>query len=321
MDEIIKNFPKQFEFEPEIINKDNLKVKDNYIVCGMGGSHLSADILKRAYPGLSLNIHSDYDLPEMSDERLRKNLIIISSYSGNTEEAVSSLLSAINKKLDCAVIASGGKLLTLAKENNIPYIKLPEENIPPRMSLGYSLMALLKFVGNGDKLSEANNLAVSLNSKNLKNEGKELARTLENKIPLIYSSSQNYPIAYIYKITFNESVKIPAFCNIFPELNHNEMEGFDFDSNGASRDLSDNFHLVFLKDKSDHPRIIKRMEATEKILGNIGATTLNLESGPALHKIFSAVIVGYWASFYLSEFYGIEPVPVPLIEKFKNIIE
>ncbi len=320
MEQIIKNFPKQFEFNPEVINGENLKIKNKYIVCGMGGSHLSADILKRAYPGLDLTVHKNYGLPEMPDERLRENLIIASSYSGNTEEVISSLLNAIDRKLDSVVIASGGKLVELAKENNIPYIRLPEEDIPPRMALGYSFVALLKFIENGNRLNEVESLVFSLNNENLKDKGRELARSLIGKIPLIYASSLNEVIAYIYKITFNESVKIPAFYNLLPELNHNELEGFDVKTNNVSGELSDKFHILLLKDNNDHLKIIKRMEVTEKLLSHIGTTTLELENGHILHKIFSAIIIVYWASVYLAEEYKVIPGPVPLIEEFKNII-
>ncbi len=321
MDEIIKNFPKQFKLEPEVINEENLAKKDKYIVCGMGGSHLSADILKQAYPRLDLTVYMNYGLPEMSDERLKRSLVIISSYSGNTEEPISSLLSAINKKLSVVVMASGGKLLDIAKENKIPYIKLPEEDIPPRMALGYSLVSLLKIIGNGNKLNEARSLITSLDIKSLKNKGKELASSLEGKIPLIYSSFENSAIAYIYKITFNESVKIPAFYNLFPELNHNEMEGFDVGVNSVSGELAEKFHIILLRDSSDHPRITKRMESTGALLKGIGITNLDLEKGSSLYKIFSAIIVAYWASIYMSKGYKVEPAPVPLIEKFKNLIK
>jgi len=321
MDEIIKNFPKQFEYNPEIVNGENLRSKDKYIVCGMGGSHLSADILGQAYPGLDLIVHKNYGLPEMSEERLKGSLVIVTSYSGNTEESVSSLLSAINKNLNIAVITSGGKLLSLAKENNLPYIKLPEENIPPRMALGYSLVALLKLMGNGSKLEEARGLVASLDIKGLRETGKALSSALLGKIPLIYSSAENRAITYIYKITFNESVKIPAFYNLFPELNHNELEGFDVGTNSISGELSGNFHIILLKDSNDHPRVVKRMEATAKLLSHISMTTLELERGSAFHRIFSAIIVAYWASVFLAEKYKVAPGPVPLIEEFKDIIK
>ncbi|MCR4283947.1 MAG: hypothetical protein NUV64_01330 [Parcubacteria group bacterium] len=321
MDEIIKNFPKQFEFNPEIINIDNFKQKDRYIVCGMGGSHLSADILRQAYPTLDLVIHNNYGLPEMSGERMKERLVIVTSYSGNTEEAVSSLLGAINKNLSVAVISSGGKLLSLAKENNLPYIELPKEDIPPRMALGYSIIALLKLIGDGSKLEEARSLVASLDIKGLRETGKSLAERLNGSIPLVYASAENSAIAYIYKITFNESVKIPSFYNLFPELNHNEMEGFDVKTNSLSGELSEKFHVIFLKDNNDHPRVVKRMETTAKLLGHMSMTTLELERGIALHKIFSAIIVAYWASVYLAGEYKVVSGQVPLIEEFKNIIK
>jgi glucose/mannose-6-phosphate isomerase len=317
MERIIKDFPKQFEYEPEIVNSDKLKSKKKIIIAGMGGSHLAGGILKMAKPGLKIIVHSNYGLPNVSDDDLAESLVIASSYSGNTEETIDAFNTALGRGLDLAVVATGGKLLELAKQNGVPCIQMPPESgFPPRMALGYSLKAILKLVGDENLEAQAAGLAGSLNVDDARNKGKALAKKLENKVPVIYSSKLNIPLAYVWKINFNETSKIPAFYNFFPEMNHNEMQGFE------AKSLPKNFHLIFIKDKSDDPRILKRMDLTQKVLKEEGIEIDVLELGvePVFHKIFSSIITAYWAGYYLSRFYGVEAENAPLIEKFKKLL-
>lgn len=138
----IKNFNKQFEYEPVIENKSKLGKKDKFIVAGMGGSHLAAGLLKIWRPDLDLTIHKDYGLPDVSD-----SLVILSSYSGNTEEIINTLEKGIENNLSMAIISTGGNLIELAKKHSLPYIQIPITGIQPRSALGYSIKALFKIMG------------------------------------------------------------------------------------------------------------------------------------------------------------------------------
>src|SRR3989338_3056652 len=146
MKEAIKNFNKQFEYEPEIENAERLRHFDKFIVVGLGGSHLAADLLKVWNPYLDVVVHEDYGLPAFSDKELKERLIILSSYSGNTEEALDAFNETIEKKLTCAVISTGGKLIELAKKHSRPYIAMPDTGIQPRLALGFGFKALLKLM-------------------------------------------------------------------------------------------------------------------------------------------------------------------------------
>ncbi|MDP3764303.1 MAG: SIS domain-containing protein [bacterium] len=318
--ETLQNFPQQFSWEPEVINANNLAKKENTIVVGMGGSHLGADLVELCLPNIFLTIHSGYGLPDVSEKLLKNSLIILSSHSGNTEEVLDSFNTAHKQGLALAVIATGGQLLDLAIKNNIAYVKMPAENIQPRLALGYSFRAILKLLDETSTLGESDALANKLDLDAIKNQANNLSKKLQNKIPVIYSSLKNKALADIWKIKFNETSKIPAFSNTWPELNHNEMTGFDSKENTKS--LMEQFHFVFLKDEKDDARILKRIDATKNILEQQGleVTILPLYGDTKTESIFNSLLLADYITLNLAEYYGNDPEQVPLVEKFKKII-
>ncbi len=317
----IKNFEKQFEYEPEIVNKSKIKKGlKKYIVAGMGGSHLAADIMQCWLPECELIIWSNYGLPPLPPEELQKRLIIISSYSGNTEETLDSLKLAEKKGYPIAVISSGGKLLRHARKNTIPLIALPRINTQPRMTLGWSIRAMLALMDKTAGLTETRLLEKMLRPEHFEKTGKALAKKLRGKVPAIYSSSRNLAIAKIWKIKFNETGKIPAFYNVFPELNHNEMTGFDIKPN--TKVLSKSFCCILLRDNDDDKRIQKRMDVLRSLYKKRGllVVEIQMETLPRLAKIFSTIVLGDWAAYYTARQYGGEPEQVPMVEQFKKLI-
>lgn len=318
--DVILNFASQFSYEPVIENAEGIKRADKFIVVGMGGSHLAAGIVKVWNPELDLRIHRNYGLPELKEKILKENLIILSSYSGNTEEVIDAFLKAKEKGLSTAVITIGGKLLELAQENKTPYVQMPGTGIQPRMALGYSLKALLKILGEEEALKEVSTLAESLKPTDYENQGRVLAEKLKGYVPIIYSSAHNLELAYNWKIKFNETGKIPAFCNRLPELNHNEMTGFDVKE--STKSLSEKFHLIFLEDQNNDPRIQKRMAILKKLYKDRGLPVeiVELKGQNVFHKIFSSLILADWTSFYTAEIYGVEAEQVPMVEEFKKLL-
>lgn len=313
MYEAIKNFSKQFLFKPEIQNKEKLSKKSSFVALGMGGSALAPLLLKTWKPELDILIHRDYGLPETE---LANKLIVLSSYSGNTEEVIDAFQKAKEKNLSMAVISTGGKLLSLAKENNVPYIQMPDTGIQPRLALGLSIKAFLKILGEEEELKRIKDLAISLNPADYEEAGKKLAGKMKNHIPVIYASTRNFSLAYNWKIKFNETGKIPAFHNVFPELNHNEMTGFD-----ANKELSENFYFVILKDEQDSPKILKRMEILESLLKARGLKVETIElKGEIWQKMFASILLADFAAYYTALGYGMEPEQVPMVEEFKKLI-
>ncbi len=323
MKQAIRNFPKQFAWEPKIENVEKWKALGKYILCGMGGSHLSGDIFQNVAPGFDLTVHEDYGLPRWRDDVLRQTLVIVSSYSGNTEEALSSFDEAIKNGYPVAAISTGGELLIRANQHGVPYIEIPDTGIQPRSALGFTFKALAKMVGRDDVVEEATMVGEQLaqTAGTFEQKGKELAEKLRGKILVIYASNKNYSIAYNWKIRFNETAKIPAFYNTFPELNHNEMNAFD--ATDSTKELCDKFHFLFLIDTVDHARIRKRMDVLEQQLTERGfeVEIVSVGAGSILDKIFGSMLTADWAAFYTAKMYGRNPEQVPMIEEFKKLME
>ena len=320
MYESIKNFNKQFLYEPEIKNQEKLAKKSSFLVVGMGGSAHAPKLLKNCKPILDILIHQDYGMPKIPEEKLKNMLVILSSYSGNTEEVIDAFDIALKKGLNMAVISVGGKLLKLAKDSNVPYIELPNIGIQPRLALGFSIKAFLKLIDE-EELKKVNSLVEDLDPTLYEEEGKKIAEEIKYRVPIIYTSNHNSAIAEIWKIKLNESGKIPAFYNVLPELNHNEMTGFDVKD--STRNLSEKFYFLILRDKVDYPKIQKRMDVLEELYKKRGLKVkiLDMESDKGIwHKLFSSLVLGDWIAYYVAEGYELDPEHIPMVEEFKKLI-
>ena len=326
MEESIKTFAEQFTYEPEIMNGEHLEEVQRFVLEGMGGSHLHADILTMSDPSIDLIVHSSYGLapephvPPAHPEGREYTLFIASSYSGNTEEALDFVHRAVEGGYNTACISTGGKLIEYAKENNLPYIQIPDTGIQPRSALGFALLALVKFV-KPELLPELKKLADTLKPEELRSEGEEIAQTCKDYIPVINSSSINQAIAYNWKIKFNETGKIPSFYNVFPELNHNEMQGFD--PNDQNKHLSERFRFIFIRDDKDYARIQTRMDVCEKLYEDRGMEVIrvHLTGTTYFERVFNSLLIADWAALTTARLYGSEPEAVPMIEEFKKNIE
>ncbi len=319
MEEAIKNFAKQFEWKPEIQNAGAFRTAQRLVLAGMGGSHLAADLLTAYDPNIAVHVHRDYGVPAVGGD-LKEVLFVASSYSGNTEETLDFAREALRLKRNLALVAVGGKLIDFARKNKLPYIVLPDTGIQPRSALGFSITALATFLGDTKMRSELSTLSTKLEPAALRAAGESLAKTLLGFIPVIYSSARNQGVAYNWKIKFNETGKSPAFYNVFPELNHNEMTGFDVTPSTAA--LSEKFHFIFLTDAADHPQIQKRMAVCRKLYENRGlpVTAVPLSGATVFEKIFNSLLLADWVAFHTALSYGVSPDGVPMVEEFKKLI-
>ncbi len=186
--------------------------------------------------------------------------------------------------------------------------------------MGFSLLALAKLIGGDTLVKEFQNVGSKLDIDRWKEVGLTLAKELKSSVPIVYSSSDNFGLAYSWKIKFNETAKIPAFYNIFPELNHNEMNGFDIVS--TTKKLSKDFYFIFLEDSNDNPKIIRRMTVLKKLYEDRGYSVkvLPIIGDSPLEKVFNSLILADWTSFSLAKIYGVEPQAVPMVEEFKKLI-
>lgn len=316
----IKNFQEQLRFTPEIENEGAWQRKKFFIVAGMGGSHLAADILKVWKPELPLMVHHNYGLPPLSDEFLQDAALIVSSYSGNTEEIIDSFEEAGNGGVMRSAISIGGALLAKAKESGTAYVRLPDAGIQPRLAVGFMVKAILAFMGERDALKEITSLADFFSPESYESEGRALAGRIKGFVPIVYASQKNAALAQNWKIKFNETGKIPSFWNSFSELNHNEMTGFDVA--GATKPLSEKFCFVFLKDESDNPRIQRRFAITAELFRARGfmVEEIILSGKSVWEKIFGALVLGDWVAYYTAKGYGVEAEEVPMVEELKEFL-
>ncbi len=312
MYEAIKNFSNQFLFEPIVENKEKVGQYTCFVVLGMGGSALSAGLIKVGRSDFPIIIHRDYGLPDFS----KGALVVASSYSGNTEEVLDGYDLARSKNLNLCAIAAGGKLLEKAKADGVPYIQIPDTGIQPRMAVGYSFLALAKFIGADDLIKEAQGLGRLLDPVLKEAVGKELAEKIAPRVPVIYASRRNEALAYNWKIMFNETGKIPAFYNVFPELNHNEINSFDV------HPRSHDFHFLLFRDLGDHPRIQKRMEVLQKLFSDRGLAVdiIEITGANSTEKIFNNFLLGAWIAYYTAIHYKADPNIVPIVEEFKKLL-
>ncbi len=320
MEDAVKNFATQFNFKPVIENESKLKRFDSFVLCGMGGSHLAADLLKIFNPAIDMYVHRDYGLPQLSEKRFKNSLYIASSYSGNTEEVLDFAEKALEAKYAVAVVATGGALIEFAKAHSLPYVLMPNAGIQPRSALGFSLLALTALIGDSETFAELQKLESTLAPMQFQEQGKALAQELAGKIPVIYSSRANTAVGYNWKIKCNETAKIPAFSNVFPELNHNEMTGFDVIE--STKKLSEKFHFIFIADADDSPNIMRRMEVLAELYDKRGlqVTILQLTGTSVFEKVFNSLLLADWVALSLSGLYKTEPEKVPLVEEFKKMI-
>lgn len=313
----ILNFNNQLSWQPKKEEATDFHSRERVVVCGMGGSHLGADFVKALRPEKEIRIWSDYGLPKMAAEEWKKTTFIFSSYSGNTEETLHALSEAKRFQAQIFVIASGGELLRTASEEKLPHIELPDKNLMPRFALGYNFMAVCSALGENKLLEEANVLAKKINPIDLEKDGEAIAAFVKDKIPVFYSSRTNRALANVWKVNFNEGVKIPAFFNRFPELNHNEMDGVCGSKSG--RKMSRRFGFIFLWDEDDFERTQKRMSITEEIYreNKLSVMDFPLRGETRQEKIWNAFLVSEWAALSLARRYRVEPESGEVVEKFK----
>lgn len=297
---------------------------ENVVLAGMGGSALPGQFIT-SWPGLDVpfEISRNYDIPSYVNE---KTLFISSSYSGNTEESLSSIEQAKARGAKIVVIAAGGKLADLAKAGGYPLFIIPG-GIQPRMSTFYFMAAFTQiFEGLGlikkgslDELRAAGSWLGDEVKKWLptvpasQNQAKKLAQELVGSSIVVYSGPKLFPTANKWKICFNENAKNIAWCNQYPELNHNEFLGW------TSHPIEKPYSVIEIRSNLEHPRVQRRFEVTEKLLSGKRPSPeiVEVKGENILQQILWAANLGDFTSLYLGLLNGLNPTPVDLIEKFK----
>ena len=325
---IIAKQYEQASFDAQVWNPehDDREIK-SVVVAGMGGSALAALIVKVLLdPDLTIpfDIIRGYDLPNYVN---RNTLVIASSYSGNTEETLTALEQAEKKGAQLAILASGGKLIDIATNYSIAHVSVPG-GVQPRMAMIYNLHALFAILNtfnviNHSLLDELEKLSGWLGREIAewapevptdKNYAKQLALEAIGKTPVFYGGQLTGPIAYKWKISWNETAKNTAFWNEYPEFNHNEFMGW------TSHPIEKPFVVFDILSSFERPRVLQRFELSDRLLSGKRphASTIELQGESLLAQSLWGCILADYASVYAAILNNVDPTPVVLIEKLKH---
>jgi glucose/mannose-6-phosphate isomerase len=294
------------------------------VVLGMGGSAMAATVGSLATTsGSPVEVHRSYGLPGWAEQS--GAAVIAVSYSGNTEEVLSGVDEALSSELEVATIASGGKLLEVAAEGDLPHLRVPS-GLQPRAAVGYQTAAVVRVLGASglinnakSQLGEAADVLDDLLAGGegpAAEQGAAIAANLAGKTAVIYGGfGVGATAAYRWKTQLNENAKVPAYSGEVPEMNHNEIEGWHADSD-------EDFAIVYLRDAGDHPRIARRLDFAAEVIGDSVSSAGSVVSsgdGPVA-RFFSLAVVGDIASVAVAEQAGTDPGPVDTIERFKKLL-
>ena len=301
----------------------------NVIVAGVGGSaiggELMGDLISKEGSPL-VTVCRDYRLPPYLSA---DSLVIISSYSGNTEETVAAFQDAIERGAKVVAVTTGGRLLELAERAGVPVFRVDYEG-EPRTALGYSFLVPLAMLqnlgliaGSDEAVLEATEVLYSLGhsleplTPTNDNPAKELALTLQGKLIVIYGGGMLCGVARRWKTQFNENAKTWAFVELLPEAGHNAIAGL-----GWPRAMGRKACGVLLNTLSLHPRIKQRYQVIEELLGRAGVECRTVDGVGQSHlaQILSAVMFGDFTSYYLALLNGEDPSPVPALDYLKSVL-
>lgn len=333
---LLEEFPLQLQKASELVKAvlpfpyEGMPIS-SIVFAGMGGSAIAGDlILGYGFDQLQMPflIHRGYSLPSFVNEI---TLVIVSSYSGNTEETLHAFKRAEENHAKILVITSGGKLGELAIQKKYPVILLPQ-NYPPRQTLGYtffSLIHLFRRLGwitlEEKDIEEAIKVAELIQEKQHPKQGGkkhislEIAQSFHKKIPVIYSACPWLaPVARRIRNQIHENAKILAFSNELPEMNHNEIVGWEMEPS-----LLDHMAVCFIRDNDEPEHMKRRVEFTHQLIQKHCPMVAELypEGSSRLAKMISLIALGDWISYYLAVLNDRDPFEIKYIDMLKNYLK
>jgi glucose/mannose-6-phosphate isomerase len=294
------------------------------VVAGMGGSAIGGALARAAmgdHASRPIFITRAYGLPPWTTP---DTMVLCASYSGETEETPACYESAGALGAKRTVVTTGGRLAEMARADGVPVIPLPS-GFQPRAAVAYMIVASLEVAalcGAGPRLTSEIDVAASHIEHLVAEWGpdapedslaKTVARGLAGTTPVIAGAGLTNPIAYRWKTQINENAKQPAFSNELPELDHNEIVGWE-----GAPELG-RFSAVFLDDSDAHPRVKERMALTEQLIAGNAAASFRLETRgeTAIERVISLVLLGDLVSIYLAALRGVDPGPVKILDELK----
>ena len=322
MKTLVANFSKQLTEAIAIGKNAKLSASQNKIsnvlICGLGGSGIGGSVVAELVVGnanVPINVTKGYFIPSYVNEN---TLVIISSYSGNTEETLNCMNLAIAKNAKIVGITSGGKVLEMSKAKGFDHIVVPG-GMPPRSCLGYSLTQLFFVLGfhkiintNYESELEAAVKLIDSEENNIIAEATTIAEKLKGKIPVIYATTYNEGIAIRFRQQLNENSKILCWHHLVPEMNHNELVGWT--------EKNDNLSVLFFLDKDDYSRNIARVDINKEIIKKYasGITEIYSKGNSIIEKAIYFIHLGDWISVALGELRGVDLMEVNVINHLKS---
>jgi len=329
----IRQFPEQVGLAIKIgaqadLGKLDRAGVDQIVVAGLGGSAIGGDLV-RSYLAewleVPMMVVRDYVLPNFVGKR---TLVLVSSYSGNTEETLSAYSQALAVGAKILAFTSGGELARRAAADGYPVVTIPG-GLMPRAALGYSffpmLMALARLGFCPDQASAVEETRKLLNDRvglfagsvpQSENPAKQAALAWQKHVPVIYAGNVRFDaVALRIKCQIAENAKQLAFANVFPEFNHNELVGY-----GKLEHVAKLLTVFIVRDAGDHRRTGFRMAIVRKMIADLGIPVTEVETAgqSSLARMFSVIQWGDFASYYLAILNGVDPTPIAAIDHLKQ---
>jgi glucose/mannose-6-phosphate isomerase len=297
----------------------------NIVIAGMGSSGIGANLIDSLTFGripIPITVIKGYNIPQFVSPH---TLFVASSYSGNSEETVAALHKALLKRAQCICIASGGKILDIAREYNLFYIQLPAGAESPRATLGYNMVAMMSLLYHTNLIGaafikETENAIEYLDrgEKGIQSEAELIAKKLKGKMPVIYCDSRLYAMALRFQQQLNKNAKQLAHINTFPEMNHNEIVGWKY-----PEALMPMLQVVYLYSDHDHERVEKRMELCREIFEKKSNPIIDVigEGASLLEQYYYLIHLTDWISYFLAKENGIDPDPIDSVQYLKTELD
>jgi glucose/mannose-6-phosphate isomerase len=326
MKTLVQNFPGHLreaiqigeKFKPVHVGSHTTVSIQNCLVTGLGGSGIGGTIVAEIVAAectVPVLVNKDYFLPAFVNEH---TLVIVSSYSGNTEETIQAFEAALKAKAMIVCVTSGGAVAEMARKNNCDLILIPG-GMPPRACLGYSLTQLFYILHKANLIGPAFIARlqqaierITAEEKTIRSEAMTLAESLYGKIPVIYAMDGYNGVATRFRQQINENSKMLCWHHILPEMNHNELVGW--------AEKHPECAVVILRSETDYSRTQARVEISKEVFGKYAASVSEVWSkgNSALERSIYLIHLTDWVSCYLADKKGIDAVEVNIINHLKG---
>lgn len=325
MDELIAQFPKQIADAIQLAKEAKLsfykgKTFHNVVICGMGGSGIGGKMVAQLFADqlcIPVIPVSDYALPNFVNEN---SLVIGSSYSGNTEETLSTINAAEKKGATIVGISSGGELIRFCQAKKYDFIRVPGGN-PPRSMLAFSLVQLINILAVSGVIQE-DALELLTDCRHLLNEelisikkmAKEAADLLFERQGIFYASSVQETVAIRARQQINENSKKLCWHHVIPEMNHNELVGWG----GGNEQYAVVFFVSQFLSDQNKLRVDFCEEVIEEKTDRV--MMINGKGNSVIEEVFYFIHIIDWTSLYLANLMHVDPVEVRVIDRLKKTL-